>query len=136
VYVSVGEGVTSLAILLLLRFVLRRQRLAIAVFFVLLTVVEGLASEGVAGWFVSAAWVAILLVVLVRFGLLAAVFFNAFTLGLGSFPVLIEPSAWYGGYSLLFLLQMIALVVYGFYISLAGRPVFRDELLAGESGPS
>ena len=81
----------------------------------------------------GAAWVAILLLVLVRFGLLAAVFFNAFSLGQIPFPVLIEPSAWYGGYSLLFLLVLIALAVYGFYISLAGRLVFSDQFLEVEA---
>ena len=48
-------------------------------------------------------------------------------------PITLNPSAWYGSYSLVFLLTLIALAVYGFYISLAGRPVFSEKLLEAEA---
>ena len=53
---------------------------------------------------------------------------------LGVLPIVLDPSVWYFGNSLLFVLAPAALAVYGFYISLAGRSVFSDRLLGAEFG--
>ncbi len=48
--------------------------------------------------------------------------------GLTFAPMTLDPSQWYAGYSFFALAVMVALMLYGFYISLAGQPLFRDEL--------
>jgi hypothetical protein len=41
-------------------------------------------------------------------------------------------SRWYAGNSFVILLIAAAIAVYGFYISLAGRPLVREELVPQE----
>ena len=71
----------------------------------------------------------LLVMVLLRYGLLA--FAAAFlTLNLLSrFPITLDLSAWYVGASVLALGTVTLLALYGFLVSLAGRPLFRIDLL-------
>ena len=67
--------------------------------------------------------------VLYRYGLLAlisALFFLHLSI---FYPMTSEFSAWYAGDFVLALVISLALAVYGFYISLAGQPLFRGNLL-------
>jgi hypothetical protein len=66
--------------------------------------------------------------VFVRFGLLAWVFANYFGHCL-QFPLTTDSSAWYFGTSLLVLVVLAAIAVYGFRIALAGRPMFSGAVL-------
>jgi hypothetical protein len=72
---------------------------------------------------------ALLVFLLIRFGLLAWLAQGIFTNLLGSFPVTTQGSAWYAGISLAGILLMTAMAVYGFYTSLGGRPVFGGAVL-------
>jgi hypothetical protein len=67
--------------------------------------------------------------VLYRYGLLAMIsamfFFHAWVF----LPITTELSAWYAGDFVLALAIYIALAFYSFYISLAGQPLFRGNLL-------
>jgi hypothetical protein len=74
-----------------------------------------------------------LLLVLVRFGLLASVFLNFFYSGFHFLPIVLGSSAWYAGYSLAYPLVLIAVAVYGFVISLAGQRVFSEKFLDAEA---
>ena len=65
---------------------------------------------------------------------LAMVFFPYSSFSLLVFPIVLGSSAWHAGYSLTYLLALCALAVYGFYISLASRRVFSDQLLDAEGG--
>ena len=49
------------------------------------------------------------------------------------FPLTLDFSAWYAGQSILVLLVVAGLAVYGFYVSLAGRPIFADDVLQEET---
>jgi len=70
----------------------------------------------------------LLVAVLLRFGLLAfATAFLTFSLLL-RFPITLDPSAWYVGASVMALGTVVLLAVYGFLVSLAGRPLFRIDL--------
>ena len=60
--------------------------------------------------------------VFVRFGLLAWVFANYFGHML-QFPLTTDSSAWYAGTSLMVLVVLAAIAIYGFRIALAGRPM-------------
>lgn len=66
---------------------------------------------------------------LYRFGLLAMVSATFFLHLMIFYPVTSEFSAWYAGDFLLALIISLGLAFYGFYISLAGQPLFRRGLL-------
>jgi serine/threonine-protein kinase len=106
----------------LLRAVLRKEWLAAAVFVLFFAVPSFLNGGLISGAFVLVAAAAEIFV-FVRFGLLAWVFANYFGHCL-QFPLTTDSSAWYAGTSLLVLLVLAAIAVYGFRIALAGRPMF------------
>jgi serine/threonine-protein kinase len=68
---------------------------------------------------------------LVRFGLVASLFGIAFMYIGRSVALTADLSSWYAGRSLFALLVMAAIALYAFYISLAGRPLFRGDALEG-----
>jgi hypothetical protein len=105
----------------LLRAILRKEWLAAGAFALIVApLFEGGGGPiAVAFGLVQAA--AIILVFL-RFGLLALVFCNFFGHFL-EFPLTTDSSAWYAGTSLFLLLALAALAVYGFRIALAGQPL-------------
>ncbi len=65
---------------------------------------------------------------MIRFGLLAVVMWFAFSL-MVNFPTTTDLSAWYAGRTVILFVFFIALACYGFWISLAGRPLFAKDLL-------
>ncbi len=65
---------------------------------------------------------------LLRFGLVAALVGNAMHLMLIFAPLTLDPASWYIDRSLIVLGIVAAVVGYGFYTSLAGRPIFRDAI--------
>jgi hypothetical protein len=66
----------------------------------------------------------LIVLLLIRFGLLAVVAQGFFNVLLSNFPLTTQGSAWYAGISLAGILLMAAMAFYGFYTSLGGRPVF------------
>ena len=120
----------SLFLLLLFVMVLRRERLAFGVLWLLLAIVNVLMTQVDVLMIPLAALSAFLAVfVLYRFGLLAAVaaFFLAHLWVF--YPMTTELSAWYATDFLMGLSICVALVVFGFYTSLAGQPLFGGKLL-------
>ena len=120
-----------LAIFLLLRFVLRRPWIVLTVMFVAGTLAGATMAVSVVGWIGAALGTAAFLFVLVRFGLLAAVMYWYYAFLFFS-PIVLDPAAWYFDSSLFFLLFPIALAIYGFAVSLAGRPILSGRFLVGE----
>lgn len=82
-----------------------------------------LEGGGLIAWAFGLVGAAALILVFLRFGLLALVFGNYFFHFL-EFPLTTDSSAWYAGTSLFLLLVLAALAVYGFRIALASRPMF------------
>ena len=121
-----------IALLLLLLFVagLRRERIAVVVLWLLMTLLATLVSRASVMMIPFTALMAFLGVfALKRYGLLAvisALFF--FNLGI-FYPMTTELTAWYAIDFTIALVICIALAVYGFYISLGGQPVFKGGLL-------
>jgi hypothetical protein len=72
-------------------------------------------------------FVLIFLAVLVRIGLVAAAAFFFILLTLGTSPPLVLDQ-WYAGRAMIALLLPLALLVWGFYASLGGQPVFGNAL--------
>jgi len=75
---------------------------------------------------------AIVLVVLIRFGLLATIVAFLFSDYPVWSPVTSDFNSWYAGPSFLSLALMAAFVAYGFYLSLAGRSLIAGEDLLGD----
>ena len=127
----VGASAVSMLIALgfallffLLRAILRKEWLAVGAFvlFVTLTVVMLAQGGGLIAAVFGLVKAAALILVFLRFGLLALIFGNYFA-HLLEFPLTTDSSAWYAGTSLFLLVVLAALVVYGFRIAVAGRPI-------------
>ncbi|MFH1268990.1 MAG: protein kinase [Planctomycetota bacterium] len=127
---SIAHGLTLLLLLLLLRFVLRKQVLAAAAYvlgggLVLSMAVGHPYISGLIGALASA----LLVVLLMRFGLVAVIGYTYVRLLL-TYPITADLSAWHAGSATLLPLGVIvALAGYSFYISLAGRPLIRDAIV-------
>ena len=129
-FAALLQGLGLLFILLLLSMLLRKQWLAIGAFWLLVVVALGLAfSDSPLDLAQKMLAAAAFTFVLVRFGLLTVVFAQFFLLHAEAYPYTTNFSAWYAESAIFAIVTAAALIVYGFYISLAGRRVFRDWLL-------
>jgi len=72
---------------------------------------------------------ALLLLLLMRYGLFAMIVAEFFFLLMIFYPMTSDFSAWYAGGPFVAFGLSTALAVYGFYRSLAGQPLFRGGLL-------
>jgi serine/threonine-protein kinase len=125
-YISVGW----LFLLLLLRVILRRQWIAVsvAVLFTVGTAVPSFANPVMGTAFLAIAF-GVFLFVLLRIGLLSAVAFFVY-MYLSAWVVLtLDSSAWYAGRSWFTLLLFAGIAGYGFWTSLAGRPLVKSQVL-------
>ena len=117
----------------LVRAIFRRKSLAAFVFIVVLTILDfGTESSFRASLLsgVNIALISALLVfILIRFGILALMAgFFVFQI-LRTFPVTADFSAWYAGSSLFAIGSVLALTAYALYTALAGRPLFKAGIL-------
>jgi hypothetical protein len=118
----------------LLRAVLRREWLAVGAFALIMAVpLSGVARENLGqGGSIATAFGLVLGVVMIlvflRFGLLALVFGLYFGHFL-EFPLTTDSSAWYAGTSFFLLAVLAAIAVYGFRIATAGQPLFSGTAL-------
>ncbi|MCA1643109.1 MAG: serine/threonine protein kinase [Acidobacteria bacterium] len=127
---TIFVGLGFLFLFLLLNIVLRREWLAAAVFFLLLTA-NGL-TQGhtlATGLVFDAALAALVIFVALRFGLLATIAALFFDYLCTSYPFTSDLSAWYAAPTLFAAIVAVALAGYGFYTSLAGQPLFKKGLL-------
>ena len=116
----------TLSLLFLARVFLRKQWLAVGLTGLFLTVLN-LGSTGENFWVAlpfTILIVALSLIVLIRFGLLALFVFNLYFFLLSTFPVTLDFTRWYIGRSLFLLFVVIGLAVYAFRAALAGRAAF------------
>jgi serine/threonine protein kinase len=120
-------------LLLFLAMLLRKNWLGIGAGWLVLSgfIVSGAADEGllvaaVAFGFVTST---LLVFVAVRFGLLALMSALVFWVLPHFFPITTELTVWYAGDFILDLIFLVGIAVYGFYIALAGQPLFRGRWL-------
>ena len=127
-------------LLLLLRILLRKQWLAAVAYSIILSLANALqiAAQGesdmpamllVVGALTGLLMAALLLLVLTRFGLLAAGACFLMANLIAAYPVSLNTSAPYFSYSLFGVVLAIVIAVVAFYIALAGRPMFGDSLI-------
>jgi len=121
-----------------LRILLRKQWIAVVayvmIFSVMFSMIGPVWSSNIArllNMLCYATWLILLALVLLRFGLLALVVAMLFHMRFIDLRVTFDFSAWYASGSLIILLFLTSIAVYGFHTALAGRPLFKDELLEG-----
>jgi predicted Ser/Thr protein kinase len=129
IFAALFQSFIVLFFLLLLYIILRRERLAAFVLWLIAATALSLTHETVAG-VPSACLAAVLIVwVLYRYGLLALIVAIYFLHLMIFYPITSEFSAWYATDFVLALLISLALAGFGFYTSLAGEPLFRGARL-------
>ena len=110
-----------LCLLFIMRVLLRNQKLAI----VACMLIYALPNSPENAWSlaIAVALSPIFFYVLTRFGLLAPSS-TLFAVAIATFPMTLDASAWYSDYGLFVLLIFATIVLYAFYHSLGGRPLF------------
>jgi len=116
-------------ILVILRLVLRRTWLAVVAFFVLGTGAfwPAYSSPAVQAIFTLLTG-AVFIAVLFRHGFFSVVVSSTVWFLLACIPITYEVSSWTFGGTVVVLAIVVGLAIYGLRISLAGRPLFQDEL--------
>jgi len=116
------------ALLSVMTGLLRRPRLGLIVLALVMLLLN--AQPTAVDFTLTVLFVLVFLTVLVRIGLVAAAAFFFILLTLGTSPPLVLDQ-WYAGRALIALLVPLALLVYGFYVSLGGQPAFGGALKDG-----
>ncbi len=127
---GIGVFIGAFVLLLLLRILFRKPWLANGAFVALLLVLftGGFTTDWV-DWIVSAFVIVMILITMIRFGLLSLVVLSFAYPVLAIFPATFDLEHWYAGIGAIGPLAIVGLAAWGFWVSLAGRPIFRDELL-------
>jgi predicted Ser/Thr protein kinase len=115
-------------LIFILRVVLRRDWLAAGAFvsvYMVLNVIGTPASPALGALF-GGVETALLVFVMLRFGLVALIASSFVYELLLLFPITADFSVWYAGTSLFALLSVAAIAAFAFHSSLAGRPLFGD----------
>jgi serine/threonine-protein kinase len=114
----------------LLLLLVRKVWLAVGIFAILLVIIgAGRNQNPPVGISLALFHSAIMIYVLMRFGLVALCAALFVSIMLVHTPVSFDFSTWYARNAMLVLAVLIALVVYGFRVSLGGRPAFGRDLL-------
>ncbi len=129
VVIAVFLGFALLLLLILLRFLLRRQWLAAVVFLLIAPVMVGGRDFDLLPWGpLSVALAAlVILLVLLRFGVLALIACLCCDMMLQGAPLSPNLTAWYAHATLVPLGFVAAITCYGLYAATYGRPKFQTE---------
>ena len=126
---SAGGGLSFVFVWVLLRLVLRRWWLA-AIGLVLVNLATLGPGPGPAFALRAAASAVVTLLMVyavTRFGVVTISAFTFVWTLLDHFPLTADLSAWYAPTALIVMLSVLAIAVYGFHSTLAGRPLWREE---------
>jgi hypothetical protein len=119
-----------LFLIVLFRVVLRKPWAAVGVTWLIMTAVGALQNgAGPFVWIFSAILFALVLLIIIRGGFLAAIAAFFVEAVLRVVPMTFDFSAWYAPWMWIVVAGPVALAVYGFWISLAGKPLFTEDLL-------
>ncbi len=127
-FAALLQSFILLFFLLLMYIILRRERLAAVAVWLIMTVALSLTHETLIAVPFAALTALLVIVVLYRFGLLALISAIFFLHLMIFFPITSDFSAWYAADFVVTLIISLAVVVFGFYTSLAGEPLFRGSL--------
>jgi serine/threonine-protein kinase len=129
IFAALFQSFILLFFLLLFYIVLRRERIAAFVLWVIAATALSLTQESVVGMPFAALAAAMVVWLLYRYGLLALIVAIYFVHLLIFYPITSDFSAWYAADFVLALLIALGLTAFGFYTSLAGEPLFRGARL-------
>jgi hypothetical protein len=116
--------------LVLLRVLVRNQWLAAALFVAIFTAPKVLASNHLlADTLVWVSIYGIAAIAVVRFGLIVLALATFMANVLLNLPFSLDFSSWYATHCVFVLLAFVAIASWGFYTSLAGQSLWKDELL-------
>jgi len=133
---ALTTGLIFSVVLLVLRIVLRVHTLAVlGLFLVGMFLFSPEGGYLLADRAVGAVSIGLFLVVLLRFGLLAAVIAVFTTSFLGMLPLTADLSLWYAPVSLLGVGAALTLALFGFFTSLGGQALFRDTVFERAGAP-
>jgi len=123
------KGLTLLLLLVVSRFVLRKPWLAAGGHVLVVTTVFTLGlGHPETSWLAAGLSAVLVYLLLMRFGLLAVANYVLIR-DLLSYPLALDLGAWHAANTTVFPLSMIlVLTIYGYYASLAGRPLWRDAV--------
>ena len=128
---AIWVPIAVLCLILLLRVLLRRQSAAVIAMVAIFTLANVLSIPDVNPWIIAAMsaglWCGVVLV-MIRFGMLAVSMWFLFGV-IDTMPATTDLADWYAGRPLAAVVLMAALACYGFWISLAGGPLFARDLL-------
>jgi predicted Ser/Thr protein kinase len=119
------EALINLAILSIMTGILRRRWLGLVATGLILT--ASYSPSGAVDFALTVLYVLVFLTVLTRLGLVATVCFLIAWQTLAASPPLVL-SQWYAGRAMIALLVPLAVLVWGFYASLGGQPIFGSAL--------
>jgi serine/threonine-protein kinase len=119
-------ALSSMFVLLLLSIILRKEWLAAGVgWLVLATMIHESGVNLVFDFFLPGLCAALIIFGLMRFGLLTTAFAFLAILLLDGMPMTPNFSAWFAGATILVLVVLVGLSLWGAYTSLAGRAIFK-----------
>lgn len=119
-------------VLVVLRLILRRTWLACLAFVIIATMAFWpVFSSPIPHLIFAPIVLALFLLLFFRFGFLSVVASGTTAVFLQSMPITYEVSSWYFGVTLTVMALILGLAIYGFRVSLAGKPVFKDEFASG-----
>jgi hypothetical protein len=124
---------TMLFILVLLRALFRKQAVAVALAFLVFAIAYAPNALTLGGsiavpLLVAGVSASLILYALLRWGLLATIVMGLIWGWLGAAPLTLDGSLWYAGRSYFVLAVCSALAIYGFVVSLGGKPMFGTPL--------
>jgi serine/threonine-protein kinase len=117
-------AVGGLFLLLLLRLVLRKTWIAAGVFLALCTPLLAGSSSAAPDLVFGAATASLFMTITLRVGLLAGIVMVCSERLLTRLPITLNLNAWYLESSVMVLLLVLAAAIYGFIVTLSGRPAF------------
>lgn len=127
---AVSGAVYLFLFFFLLRLVMRKDWIAAAVFIVFITADNSMNRTNPAISAIFSLLIFLCLVFLLRrLGLVAVMAFMIFINIPAVFPITTDLSLWYSSTSFLALIFLVGLAVYGFKVSLGGKPAFAFDLL-------
>jgi hypothetical protein len=131
VMVSIFTGLIVIVAFFLLRALLRNQKVAIASAVVLIAAVTTafFRVRGFEGIVILLIASAIVLFMLMRFGLVAGTFSYFVGTLLTAYPIDLDTATWYSGYGVAALVLLAGIVLYAFRYSLGGRPLIASSSL-------
>jgi len=127
---SVGISLSLFFLFFLIRLVVRKEWLAVLVMIALLSLPEVFANNPVQVIF-NCLYASIVLLVLIRFGILALTMALCTENLLFFSPLTTHLSAWYAAPTFIVLFVVLAAAIFGFYTSTAGKPLFAGISLDG-----